>query len=80
MNQGVAIPPPITDLARLLCGPDADANLARLSRVLADEEQRVRKRLAAGLNQDDYARANRRVSALQHADASLKALKIFFTP
>ena len=80
MNHGVAPPPPMTDLGRLLSGRDAEVHLTRLSRVLADEEMRVRRRLAAGLSQEDYARASRRVSALQHAEAVLKSLKIFFAP
>jgi len=80
MQPGVVPPPPMTDLGRLLSGPDAEAHLTRLSRVLADEEQRVRKRMAAGLTQEDYGRAGRRVSALQHADAVMKSLKIFHAP
>ena len=80
MQPSVAIPPPMTDLGRLLSGPDADVRLTQLSRVLADEEMRVRKRMAAGLTQEDYGRAGRRVSALQHADAVMKSLKIFHAP
>lgn len=80
MNPSANTPLPMTDLGRLLISRDGEANLTRLSRVLADEEARVRGRLAAGLNQDDYARACRRVSALQHAEAVLKSLKIFLTP
>ena len=70
----------MTDLGRLFNGPDAGANFTRLSRVLADEELRVRKRMAVGLNQEDFGRASRRVCALQHAEVVLKSLKIFFAP
>lgn len=80
MNPSATAPLPMTDLGRLLSGRDAEAHLTRLTRVLADEELRVRSRLSAGLGQDDYVRANRRVLALQHAQAVLKSLQIFLAP
>jgi hypothetical protein len=80
MNPSATVPLPMTDLGRLLSGRNAESNLTRLTRALADEELRVRSRLAAGLNQDDYARANRRVLALQHAQSVLKSLQIFLAP
>jgi hypothetical protein len=70
----------MTDLGRLLSGRDAEAHLTRLTRALADEEQRVRSRLSAGVTQEDYVRANRRVLALQHAQSVLKSLQIFLAP
>lgn len=80
MNPSASIPLPMTDLGRLLSGRNAEAHIIRLTRALADEELRMRGRLSAGLSQDDYVRANRRVLALQHAQAVLKALQIFLAP
>jgi len=70
----------MTDLGRLLSGRNAEGNLTRLTRALADEELRMRSRLAAGLSPDDYVRAGKRVTALQHAQAVLKSLQIFLAP
>ncbi|MEN9774243.1 MAG: hypothetical protein RL322_1313, partial [Pseudomonadota bacterium] len=44
MKPDAQLPLPMTDLGRLLAGRDAEANLTRLSRALADEELRVRSR------------------------------------
>jgi hypothetical protein len=76
-NPSAAPPLPMTDLGRLLCGKNADANLAQLCSILADEDLRVRARMAAGLGQEDYPRAERRLQALRHAEAVLKSIKIF---
>jgi hypothetical protein len=79
MNPSHTATLPMTDLGRLLTGRDAETHLTRLSRVLEDEERRVRARMAAGLNQEEYLRAGRRVVALQHADSVLKSLRIFLS-
>lgn len=80
MNPSANVPLPMTDLGRLLTGRDADAHLTHLTRALDDEVLRVRSRLAAGLGQEDYVRAGKRVTALQHAQAVLKSLQIFLAP
>lgn len=80
MNPSASAPLPMTDLGRLLSGRNAEAHLTRLTRALADEELRMRSRLAAGMGQEDYVRAGKRVTALQHAQAVLKSLQIFLAP
>ena len=80
MTPGVTPPVPMTDLGRLLSGAEADANLSQLSRLLAEEESRVRARVAGGLSQEEYPQAGRRLAALRHAEAVLKSIRIFTAP
>ncbi len=79
MNFGLASPEPMTDLGRLLTGPQGDDNLNYLLRALGDEEMRVTRLLSTGLEKEQYARALRRVTALQYASIVLKSLRIFLT-
>lgn len=68
---------PMTDLGRLLSGPQAPEHLLKLLRTLEDERIKVGRKMAAGLNQDDYAHASRRISALDSAQMVLKSLQIY---
>ena len=77
MNANVQAPLPMTDLGRLLHGPDATSNLVKLHRALEDETYKVRKKMSAGLNQADYVHASKRINALNHAQAVLKSLQIY---
>ena len=79
MNASVQAPLPMTDLGRLLHGPDAESNLVKLHRALEDEILKVRKKMSAGLNQTDYVHASKRVNALSHAQMVLKSLQIYLT-
>jgi len=77
MNAQTQAPLPMTDLGRLLSGPDARVNLTRLLRTLEDEALRVNRKMSQGLSQDDYAHASKRVTALNSAQMILKSLQIF---
>lgn len=80
MNHSMPAPEAMTDLGRLLAGPQGEHARNRLLRILADEEMRVRRQMNAGLDAGSYARADRRILALQHAEAVLKSLSIFLEP
>ena len=80
MNHSITAPESMTDLGRLLVGPQGEQNLDLLTQSLSDEAWRVKAKISAGLGADDYARACRRADALQHAIATLKSLRIFLTP
>lgn len=80
MNYSMPAPQPITDLARMLGSPQGDRSLDKLLRILNDEELKVAQLLNRGLDKNDYARASRRVHALQHAQAVLKSLHMFLKP
>lgn len=68
---------PMTDIGRLLGAKDAQANLERLNRTLEDELRRVRAKMAAGLSQQDYVHAGKRVVALNNAQIVLKSVQIY---
>lgn len=77
MNAHSQAPLPMTDLGRLLSGPDAQTHLTKLLRTLEDEVFRVNRKMGQGLSQDDYAHASKRVTALNSAQMILKSLQIF---
>ncbi len=68
---------PMSDLGRLLDGPESEAHLARLDRTLEAELAKVRAKMAAGLAQADYVHAGKRVVALCNAQIVLKSLHIY---
>ncbi len=80
MNASATAPLPMTDLGRLLSGRDAQVNLTQLDRALDDELMRVRRRMAAGLGQEEYVHAGKRVTALQSAQLVLKSVQIYLAP
>jgi hypothetical protein len=80
MNNSITSPESMTDLGRLLAGPQGEQNLELLTRSLNDEAFRVKATISAGLSADDYGRACRRADALQYAIVTLKSLRIFLTP
>ena len=77
MNSTPPASEPMTDLARLLSGPEALANLARLLATLDAETQQVKRAINRGLGQEEFARANARVLALGSAQLILKSLQIY---
>ncbi|MEK9822049.1 MAG: hypothetical protein VW840_07750 [Gammaproteobacteria bacterium] len=80
MNNSLPAPEPMTDLARLLAGPQGAQNLDYLMRTLNDEEMRITRQMSAGLDADAYAQAGRRVLAVQHAQSVLKSLNLYLEP
>jgi hypothetical protein len=70
-------PEPMTDIGRLLADKDSQAHRERLNRTLEDELRRVRAKMAAGLAQQDYVHAGKRVVALTNAQIVLKSLHIY---
>lgn len=77
MNTQMSAPLPLTDLGRLLRGPQADVHLTALTRALDDEVLRVRGRMAAGLAQAEFVQSSKRVAALHSAQMVLKSLQIY---
>jgi len=80
MNYSLPIPEPMTDLARSITGPQGGQRLDYLMRALNDEEQKVARSMSAGMSVNEYAIAQRRTKALQHAQAALKSIGIFLAP
>lgn len=80
MNNSITAPGAMTDLGRLLAGPQGEHNLELLTRSLNDEAYRLQATISAGLSADDYGRVCRRADALQYAIVTLKSLRMFLTP
>lgn len=76
-SAGSAPTEPMTDLARLLAGPRADANLRVLLQALETDAQRVSQEMRRGLGPEDYAQAEHRLRALGCAQLILKSLQIY---
>ena len=68
---------PMTDLGRLLSGPQSGEHLDSLRQTLDNELSRVRQRMTKGLSKEDYVHACKRVVALNHAQMVLKSVHIY---
>lgn len=68
---------PMTDLGRLLSGPQSGEHLESLRQTLDKELDRVRQRMGKGLSKEDYVHACKRVVALNHAQMVLKSVHIY---
>jgi hypothetical protein len=77
MNYSLPIPEPMTDLARSITGPQGGQYLNYLMRALYDEEKKLARLMSGGMSVNEYAIAQRRTKALQHAQAALKSIGIF---
>ena len=72
-------PLPMTDLGRLLKGPQSGEHLETLHQTLESELARVRQRMNKGLSKEDYVHACKRVVALNHAQMVLKSVHIYLS-
>jgi len=73
------IPAPMTDLSTLLTGPMAEANLTKLLRLCEDELGTLKRKMAAGLNNEEYVKAAKHTFALINAQMVLKSIRTYHT-
>lgn len=72
-------PAPMTDLSVLLTGPMAEANLTKLLRICEDEVGVLKRKMGAGLSNEDYVKAAKHTFALLNAQMVLKSIQTYHT-
>jgi hypothetical protein len=72
-------PSPMTDLSALLTGPMAEANLTKLLRACEDEVGNLKRKMAAGLSNEEYVKAAKHTFALINAQIVLKSIQTYHT-
>jgi len=72
-------PAPMTDLSVLLTGSMAESNLTKLLRVCEDEVGNLKRKMAAGLSNEEYVKAAKHTFALIHAQMVLKSIRTYHT-
>lgn len=72
-------PSPMTDLSALLTGPMAEANLTKLLRACEDEVGSLKRKMAAGLSNEEYVKAAKHTFALINAQIVLKSIQTYHT-
>jgi len=72
-------PAPMTDLSVLLTGSMAEANLTKLLRVCEDEVGNLKRKMSAGLSNEEYVKAAKHTFALINAQMVLKSIQTYHT-
>jgi hypothetical protein len=72
-------PSPMTDLSALLTGPMAEANLTKLLRICEDEAGNLKRKMAAGLSNEEYVKVAKHTFALINAQMVLKSIQTYHT-
>ena len=70
-------PDAMSDLGRLLSGPDSTANLKTLVEHLENEEAAVKREMARPSTKDEFERLQQKQKALHHGQAVLKSIQIY---
>ena len=72
-------PAPMTDLSVLLSGSMAEANLTKLLRACEDEVGNLKRKMAAGLSNEDFVKVSKHTLALINAQMVLKSIQTYHT-
>jgi len=70
-------PAPMTDLSVLLMGSMAEANLTKLLRICEDEVAVLKRKMAAGLSNEEYVKVAKHTFALINAQMVLKSIQTY---
>jgi hypothetical protein len=72
-------PAPMTDLSVLLTGVMAESNLTKLLRICEDEIGNLKRKMSAGLSNEEYVKVARHTFALINAQMVLKSIQTYHT-